>query len=97
MKEKKKTNLYPAIPFTRVMLEQLKKQGYKYLQIVGRTDNNRIDHIKPHSLILIPFKEFPTDPSDIEIYESINSDILLSWADDESGVKVMVSYDRSGL
>ena len=25
MKEKKKTNLYPAIPFTRMMLEQLKK------------------------------------------------------------------------
>ena len=97
MKEKKKTNLYPAIPFTRMMLEQLKMQGYKYLQIEGRTHNNHIDHIQPHSLILIPFKEFPEDPSDIEIYETINSDILLSWADDEIGAKVMVSYVKAGL
>jgi hypothetical protein len=46
---------------------------------------------------LIPFKEFPKGPSDIEIYEPINSDILLSWADDEIGAKVMVAYDKGGL
>jgi hypothetical protein len=97
MKEKKKTNLYPAVPFTRMMLEQLKEQGYKYLQIVGRTHNNHIDHIQPYYLILIPFKEFPKGPSDIEIYEPINSDILLSWADDEIGANVMVAYDKGGL
>jgi hypothetical protein len=97
MKEKKKTNLYPAVPFTRMMLEQLKKQEYKYFQIKGYTHNNRIDHIQPYYIILIPFKEFPKNPSEIEIYEPINSDILLSWADDEIGARVMVSYDKSGL
>jgi hypothetical protein len=29
MKDKKKTNLYPAVPFTRMMLEQLKARGKK--------------------------------------------------------------------
>jgi len=94
MREKKKANFYPAVPFTRMMLEQLKGKGYKFLQIKGYAHNNRIDYIQPYYLMLIPFKEFPKEPHDIEIYEPINSEILSSWADDEMGVKVMVFHDN---
>ena len=94
MKEKKKTNLNHGVPFTRLILEQLEKQGYKYLQIKGYTHDNQIDHIQPHYIMLIPFKEFPKNPSDIEIYEPINSNILSSWAEGEIGARVIVSHDK---
>ena len=76
------------------IIEQLKEKGYKFLQIKGYAHNNRIDYIQPYYLMLIPFKEFPKDPHDIEIYEPTNSEILSSWADDEMGVKVMVFHDN---
>ena len=95
MKERRKANSRTTVPFSKTMLAQLKKQGYKYLQIKGHTHDNRIDHIQPHYLILIPFKEFPQDKRDIEIYEPINSDILRSWADSQTGTTVMISYDAT--
>ena len=94
MKFKKKATSH-TIPFSKKILSELRKQGYKYLQIKGYTHDNRIDHIQPHYFILIPFKEFPQDQRDIEIYESINSDILASWADSETGTRVMITYDIS--
>lgn len=94
MKNKKKANSHTR-PFSKIILAELQKQGYKYLQINGYTHDNRIDHVQPHYFMLIPFKEFPQDKRDIEIYEPINSDLLSSWADSQTGAKVMITYESS--
>ena len=83
------------VPFSKIILEDLKKRGYKYLQIKGYTHDYRVDHIQPHYLVLIPFKEFPEDQRDIEIYEPIDSTLLAAWADNQIGTKVMISYYSS--
>lgn len=91
MEEKRKSNFNSGAPFSRKLLEQLKEQGYKYFQIKGYANDNKFDYIQPKYLILIPYKKLPEKPNDIEIYESIDSDIFSSWADTEFGAKVIVS------
>ena len=91
MKEKKGPNINSAMPFNRITLEELKKQGYKYLQIKGYAYDHQVDYGQLRYLVLIPHKTFPEKSNNIEIYEPIDSDILVSWADSQIGVKVLVS------
>jgi len=66
--------------FSKMALDNLQSRGYKFVQIKGLTIDNHFDYVEPHFLVLVPFKELPTDPMKMDIYEPIKSDLLYKWA-----------------
>ena len=73
-------------------LQILEGKGFKFVQVVGLTLDNHYDHVDPHSLVLLPIKELPTDQSRKDIYEPIDSELLKQWANDgDSGTQVFIS------
>lgn len=65
-------------------LDNLQNQGYKFVQIKGLTIDKHYDYVEPHILVLVPFKELPTDPMKRDIYEPIKSELLYKWASEEN-------------
>ncbi len=68
--------------FSLKSLIDLQSKGYKYVQIKGLTTDKHYDYTDPQLIVLIPFKELSSDPNKKDIYEPIESDILLEWARD---------------
>lgn len=66
--------------FTQKKLEQLIGKGYRYVQVKGLTTDYHYDYIEPSRIVLIPLRELPADQSAKDIYEPIDSQLLLSWA-----------------
>jgi len=71
-----------TIKFSIKALEDLQLEGYKFVQIKGLTIDMHYDYVDPHILILIPFRELPTDPLKRDIYEPIKSKLLYKWANE---------------
>jgi hypothetical protein len=95
MKNETKENFGSTTPFTSVVLETLKSKGFQFVQIKGFTADKRLDYMEPRYLVLIPMKKLPPDPGTIEIYESINSKLLVDWAaNPRDGLNVLVSYNK---
>ena len=69
-----------TIEFNVKALDCLQSKGYKFVQIKGLTMNKHYEYVEPHYLVLIPFKELPTDPFKRDIYEPIKSELLYQWA-----------------
>lgn len=85
---------YGAVPFDTEVLEDLKRKGYKYVQIKGLTIDRRYDYIAPHLMVLMPMNELPSDPGKKDIYEPIGSAILAQWAmEEDEHFKVMIAYE----
>ena len=61
-------------------LDVLQSEGYKFVQVKGLTLDNHYDYVEPHFLVLVPFRELPTDPLKKDIYEPIASELLYKWA-----------------
>ncbi|PZF72638.1 hypothetical protein [Taibaiella soli] len=85
MKEKKEVGM-PA--FTVSVLQNLKAKGYQFIQVEGITSTGYVDHIIGNYIVLTPFYQLPEGPGLIEVYESIESPIIQSWA--ESGDETIV-------
>ena len=66
--------------FDRRSLHRLRSMGYKFVQVKGFTIDKHYEYIEPHFILLVPLKELPTDPLKKDIYEPIDSEILLLWA-----------------
>lgn len=66
--------------FTAKALDSLQHNGYKFVQVKGLTIDKHYDYVEPHFLVLVPFKELPTDPLQLDIYEPIKSELLYKWA-----------------
>lgn len=78
-------------PFNLEALEELKRQGFLFVQVKGLTIDNHYDYIEPSKFILVPLRALPTEAADKDIYEAIDSQLLLAWAlDDQSGVRISV-------
>lgn len=92
MKKETSAEFQSLLPFTSDMLVQLKHEGFKFVQIRGYSVDRHLDYMGPHYFILTPVKGPSTNDKDLEIYEPINSEILISWASESTGVKVLVSY-----
>ncbi len=65
-------------------LDNLQNQGYKFVQIKGLTIDKHYDYVDPYILVLVPYKELPTDPMKKDIYEPIKSELLYKWAGEEN-------------
>jgi hypothetical protein len=77
---------------TPAKLEKLKSKGFKYVQVKGMSSDNRLDYVDPRYLVLYPIKELPTSQSEQDIYEPIDSKLLMDWAlAPDQGVKVVVA------
>lgn len=95
MKNETKENFGTTAPFTLAALETLKSKGFQYVQVKGFTRDRRLDYMEPHFLVLIPLKELPAG-GNIEIYESINSKLLLEWAaHPRDRMEILVSLNKS--
>jgi hypothetical protein len=95
MKNETREDFGTTAPFTMAVLEKLKHNGFLYVQIKGFTSDKRLDYMEPRYLVLIPMKELPADPGKIEIYESIDSKLLVDWAThSQDGMDVLVSYNK---
>ena len=95
MKNETREDFGTTAPFTMAALEVLKNKGFKYVQVKGFTSDKRLDYMEPRYLVLIPMKELPVEPGEIEIYECINSQLLQDWATHPGeGMKVLVSFNK---
>jgi len=61
-------------------LQELKDLGFRFVLIKGYALDRRADYIELNHFSLLPVKELPEDPAQKEIYEPIESEILLEWA-----------------
>lgn len=96
MKNETKENFGTTAPFTIAALETLKNKGFRYVQVKGFTSDKRLDYMEPRYLVLIPLKELPVDGSTIEIYEPINSKLLLEWANQpRDRMEILISLNKS--
>ena len=79
-----------AIRLTLQGLQELKDLGFRFVLIKGYTLDRRSDYIELNHFILVPVKQLPEDPAQKEIYEPIESEILLDWASSPDGIKAFI-------
>lgn len=92
MKNEMKENFGPAVAFTLQTLEKLKTRGFQYVRVNAFTQDKRMDYMEPHYFMLIPVKELPDNINEKGIYEPINSQLLIDWANSPNeGIKVFVT------
>lgn len=73
-----------TISFSRKELDLLQSKGYQYVQVKGLTIDKHYEYVEPHFLVLVPYKELPTDPLKRDIFEPIKSELLYQWADEKN-------------
>jgi len=84
-----------AITLTKQSLQQLKDSGFRFVLIKGYTTDRRVDYIEVNYFTLVPVRDLPEDPNKKEIYESIDSDILMQWASfPDDGAKVIIEMEQ---
>jgi hypothetical protein len=87
-----------AIRLTNHSLQHLKDSGFRFVLIKGYTTDRREDYSEVKYFTLIPVKDLPEDPNRKEIYEPINSDILMQWASfPDDGAKVIIEMEQTPI
>ena len=84
MRKGKEESKSGTIEFSVKALDNLQSKGFKFVQVKGLTIDRHYDYVEPHFLILVPFKELPTDPLKKDIYEPIDSKLLYKWATEKN-------------
>ena len=85
-----------AITLTKQSLQQLKDSGFQFVLIKGYTTDRRVDYIEVNYFTLVPVKDLPEDPNKKEIYDSIDSEILMQWASfPDDGAKVIIEMEQT--
>jgi hypothetical protein len=83
-----------TIEFSVKALDNLQNEGYKFVQVKGLTIDKHYDYVEPHVLVLVPFKELPTDQMRKDIYEPIKSELLYKWASEKNEHPEIVIANR---
>lgn len=92
MKNETRENFGSTAPFNQAALDTLKKKGFRYVQIKGFTTEKKLDYMEPRYLLLIPIRELPVDSGEMEIYEHVDSKLLMDWAlHPRDGMDVLIS------
>lgn len=68
---------------TPASLQNLKKKGFRYVQVQGFSPDKHLDYMEPRYFVLVPMKNLPTETDQKGIYEPIESEILTEWANTE--------------
>ena len=92
MKNETAEKFESTVRLTLEQLQKLKDRGFRYVLVKGFTTDGRLDYMEPRFLLLVPIKELSDDPAEKEIYEPIDSKILIDWANSPyDGVAVFVA------
>ena len=92
MKNEAGENIGSTIVLSVDVLLRLKNKGFKYVQVKGFSSDRKSDYMVPGYLVLVPIKELSTDPNKKDIYEPIDSQLLINWANSPNvGIKVLVA------
>jgi hypothetical protein len=83
-------NEVATIRLTAARLQELKDLGFQFVLIKGYSLNRRSDYIELNHFILVPVTELPEDPAQKEIFEPIDSEILLDWANSPEDVTAYI-------
>jgi hypothetical protein len=95
MKNETRENFGSTARFNKAALEMLKQKGFRYVQIKGFTTEKKLDYMEPRYLLLIPIKELPVDSGEMEIYEPVDSKLLVDWAaHPRDGMTVLIAKAR---
>lgn len=77
---------------TPASLQNLRKKGFRYVQVQGFSPDKHLDYMEPRYFVLVPLKNLPTETDQKGIYEPIESDILTEWANaEEEGFDVFLA------
>lgn len=58
----------------------------------GLTQDRRLDYMAPRFILLVPIKDIPEDIRKKDIYEPINSKILIDWANfSNDGIEILIA------
>ncbi|HVU98602.1 MAG TPA: hypothetical protein VHE34_25445 [Puia sp.] len=82
-----------ALRLTAARLQKLKDEGFRFVLIKGYSLNKRSDYIELNHWVLAPVMQLPEDPAQKEIYEPIDSEILLEWANSPDDVQAFIERD----
>jgi hypothetical protein len=74
-----KNNYLNHKTLTLEALANLKEKGYRYLQIQGFTLDHHPEYVEPHYLMLVPFRSLTNNQGKMDIYEDINSALIMDW------------------
>jgi hypothetical protein len=92
MKAQQKEHAGPSNLLTPTKLQKLKNKGFRYVQVRGFTSDKRLDYVDPRYIVLVPMKDLPGEQGEKEIYEPIDSKLLMDWANEPNeGVEVLVA------
>jgi hypothetical protein len=80
MTNEERQNLGAVTPFTLPALQKLKNRGFRFMQVNGFSSDKRLDYMEPRYFILVPLKDLPTENDRKGIYEPIDSQLMLDWA-----------------
>jgi hypothetical protein len=79
---------------TKQSLQHLKDSGFRFVLIKGYSRDGRVDYIEIDYFSLLPVRDLPDDPNKKEIYEPIDSAILMEWANfPDEGLKVIIEVE----
>jgi len=91
MKSETSRNNRPTVALSPKTLEKLKEDGFRYVRVNAFSHDKRLDYMEPYYFVLMPVKDLTDDPDKKGIYEPINSQLLMQWANfPNEGIKVVV-------
>jgi PHP family Zn ribbon phosphoesterase len=77
---------------TPASLQNLRKKGFRYVQVQGFSPDKHLDYMEPRYFLLVPLKNLPTEADQKGIYEPIESEILNEWANTAGeGFEVLIA------
>lgn len=77
---------------TPASLQNLRKKGFRYVQVQGFSPDKHLDYMEPRYFVLVPLKDLPTAADQKGIYEPIESKILTEWANSgDEGFEVLIA------
>jgi hypothetical protein len=91
MKSELNLNKKSLKPYSKMFVDQLIEQGYKYFGITGYSYDRRPTYIEPSFILLAPIKKLSENGSN-EIYEPIDSNLIRKWVEGDSDTKIFIVY-----
>ncbi len=84
-----------SLRLSTALLEKLNANGYPFVQVKWLTPDRHYDFVVPESIVLIPMRKLPDDPSKKDVYERTDSDLLKQWAENNSNtIQVFISKKK---
>jgi hypothetical protein len=85
MKTRSNAHTRPATRLTEQILRHLQAEGFRFVLVKLCVSDKRMDYLTRGHYTLVPVKNLPEKAEEKEIFEPIDSKILLHWARYDDG------------